>query len=58
MNKLKISPEARNDLVEVKNYISQELYNSEAAVNLIAKITKKFAAWWIILKLVHLYPLL
>ncbi|MDU7476460.1 MAG: hypothetical protein E7L01_24430 [Paenibacillus macerans] len=55
MNKLKISPEARNDLVEVKNYISQELYNSEAAVNLIAKITKKIRS---LVELVHLYPLL
>ncbi|WP_425803089.1 type II toxin-antitoxin system RelE/ParE family toxin [Desulfitobacterium sp. Sab5] len=41
MNKLKISPEARNDLVEIKNYISQEFYSPQAAVNLIAKITKR-----------------
>jgi len=41
MNKLKISPEARNDLVEIKNYISQELNSSQAAENLILKITKK-----------------
>lgn len=41
MNKLKISPEARKDLVENKNYISQELYSPQAAVNLIAKIAKR-----------------
>ncbi|HEX3030123.1 MAG TPA: type II toxin-antitoxin system RelE/ParE family toxin [Clostridia bacterium] len=41
MNKLKISPEAGNDLVEIKNYISQELYNPQSAENLISKITKR-----------------
>ncbi|WP_061213478.1 type II toxin-antitoxin system RelE/ParE family toxin [Syntrophomonas wolfei] len=41
MNKLKISPEARNDLVEIKNYISQEPNSSQAAEKLISKITKK-----------------
>ncbi|WP_218571235.1 hypothetical protein [Paenibacillus oralis] len=41
MNKLKISPEARNDLVEVKNYISQELYNPEAAVKFDRKNNEK-----------------
>jgi addiction module toxin, RelE/StbE family len=41
MNKLKISPEARNDLVEIKNYISQELNSPQAAENLISKIMKK-----------------
>ncbi|MHB1394599.1 MAG: type II toxin-antitoxin system RelE/ParE family toxin [Clostridia bacterium] len=41
MNKLKISPEAGNDLVEIKNYISQELYSPQAAENLNVKITKK-----------------
>ncbi len=41
MNKLKISPEARNDLVAIKNYISDELHNPQAAINLITKITKK-----------------
>ena len=41
MNKLKISPEARNDLVEIKNYIFQEFYSPQAAINLIAKITKR-----------------
>jgi len=41
MNKLKISPEAKNDLMEIKNYISDELHNPQAAVNLIVKITEK-----------------
>ncbi len=27
MHKLKISPEARNDLVNIKNYISQKLFS-------------------------------
>lgn len=41
MNKLKISPEARNDLLEIKNYISQELYSPQAAEKFISKITKR-----------------
>ena len=41
MYKLKISPEAKDDLAEIKGYISQELCNPQAAVNLVAKITKK-----------------
>jgi len=41
MYKLKISPEAKNDLAEIKGYIYQELCNPQAAVNLVSKITKK-----------------
>lgn len=41
MNKLKISPIARDDLAEIKGYISQEFCNPQAAVNLVSKITKK-----------------
>ena len=41
MYKLQISPEARNDLAEIKGNISQELCNPRAAVNLVSKITKK-----------------
>ena len=41
MYKLKISPEAKNDLAEIKGYISEELCNPQAAVNLVSKITKK-----------------
>lgn len=41
MVKLKISPEAKNDLAELKGYISQELCNPQAAVELTAMIIKK-----------------
>ena len=41
MNKLKISPKAKDDLAEIKGYISQELCSPQAAVNLVAKIMKK-----------------
>jgi len=41
MYKLKISPEARDDLAEIKGYISQELCNPQAAVNMVSKIAKK-----------------
>lgn len=41
MYKLKISPEAKNDLAEIKDYVSQELCNPQAAINLASKITKK-----------------
>jgi len=41
MSKLKISPKAKDDLAEIKEYISQELGNPQAAVNLLSKITKK-----------------
>ncbi|MDF9409966.1 MAG: hypothetical protein A4E52_01006 [Pelotomaculum sp. PtaB.Bin013] len=38
MNKLKISPEARDDLAKIKSYISQELCNPQAAVNLVSNM--------------------
>lgn len=41
MYKLKISPEAKDDLAKIRGYISQELCNHQAAVNLVSKITKK-----------------
>lgn len=41
MYKLKISPEAKNDLIEIKGYIFQELCNPQAAANLVSKITEK-----------------
>ncbi len=41
MYKLKISPEAKDDLAEIKDYISKELCNPQAAINLVSKITKK-----------------
>ncbi|MDW7657096.1 MAG: type II toxin-antitoxin system RelE/ParE family toxin [Bacillota bacterium] len=41
MYQLMISPEARNDLAEIISYISQELCNPQAAINLVSSITKK-----------------
>lgn len=41
MYKLKISPKAKDDLAEIKDYISHELCNPQAAVDLVSKITKK-----------------
>ncbi|GBF10759.1 type II toxin-antitoxin system RelE/ParE family toxin [Tepidibacillus infernus] len=41
MYKLKISPEAKDDLAQIKDYISKELGNPQAAINLVSKITKK-----------------
>ena len=40
MNKLSISPEARKDLEEIKAYITDELENLVAAVNVVSRITK------------------
>lgn len=33
MYKLKISPKAKGDLAEIKDYISQELYSPKAAID-------------------------
>jgi addiction module RelE/StbE family toxin len=41
MNKLAISPQARKDLEGIKTYISEELENPIAAVNVVSRITKK-----------------
>jgi len=38
MNKLLISPEARKNLVEIKEYISEKLENPIAAVNVVSRI--------------------
>jgi len=40
MNKLLVSPEARRDLEEIKTYISEELENPVAAVNVVSRIIK------------------
>jgi len=40
LNKLKISPKAKDDLAEIKGCISQELCSPQTAVNLVAKIMK------------------
>ena len=41
MNKLNYSPKAKNDLVEIKKYISEELMNPVAAQNVVRKIIKR-----------------
>ncbi|EEG78904.1 type II toxin-antitoxin system RelE/ParE family toxin [Dethiobacter alkaliphilus] len=41
MYELKISPEAKNDLAEIKKYISEELSSPQAAKGLVAKIMKR-----------------
>jgi toxin ParE1/3/4 len=38
---LKISPQAKDDLVKIKDYIAQELKNPQAASNLVSRITKR-----------------
>lgn len=43
MYKLKISSEAKDDLVEIKSYISQDLCNQQAAENLVSKIINKIS---------------
>ncbi len=40
MNNLHLSPEAQNDLAEIKAYISKELENHNAAISVVGKITK------------------
>jgi len=44
MNKLLISPEAKKDLEGIKAYISDELENPIAAVNVVSRIIKKIKA--------------
>jgi plasmid stabilization system protein ParE len=41
MNKLFVSPQAQNDLHEIKSYISDTLENPTAAVNVVSRITTK-----------------
>lgn len=40
MNKINLSPEARNDLVEIKRYITNELENPIAAISTTKRIMK------------------
>lgn len=40
MNNLHLSPAAQADLSEIKTYIAQELGNPQAALSVVAKITK------------------
>jgi len=40
MAKINVSPEAKNDLHDIKEYITVEFDNTTAAVNMVSKITK------------------
>lgn len=40
MNNVHLSEEAQNDLMEIKAYIEEELFNPTAALTTVAKITK------------------
>lgn len=40
MNKLHLSPEAQEDLSEIKAYIAEDLENPQAALSTVTKITK------------------
>ncbi len=41
MNKLHLSPQAQNDLSEIKDYIAHDLENPEAAQRTVRRITKE-----------------
>ena len=41
MNKVIVAPKAQGDLLEIRDYISDELQNTTAAKKAVAKITKK-----------------
>lgn len=40
MNKIYLSEEAQNDLIEIKTYIEEELLNPEAAIATVSRITR------------------
>ena len=40
MNKVIVAPKAQGDLLEIRDYISDELQNTAAAKKAVAKITK------------------
>ena len=40
MNNLHLSPEAQDDLADIKAYIAEDLENPQAALSTVAKITK------------------
>ncbi len=42
MHKLRINPVARKDLLEIKEYITEELENPTAAENVISKIVESY----------------
>ncbi|MGO4889595.1 type II toxin-antitoxin system RelE/ParE family toxin [Anaerobacillus sp. MEB173] len=42
MHKLRINPVARQDLIEIKEYITKELDNPTAAVNVVSNIIESY----------------
>lgn len=42
MHKLRINPVARRDLLEIKDYITNDLDNSNAAMNVVSKIIESY----------------
>ena len=44
MSRVRYTPEAEDDLVEIKSYISDQLLNPAAAIQLLTKITKRIRA--------------
>ncbi len=40
MNNLYLSPDAQNDLAEIKSYITKDLENPQAAMSVVSKIMK------------------
>jgi len=42
MHQLRINPYAKQDLLEIKEYISEELDNPLAAINVISKIVESY----------------
>jgi len=49
MHKLHLSPEAIHDLEEIRDYITEELQNPEAALKTIGGITKRLRMFWFML---------
>ena len=41
MNKIVLSPEARNDFAEIRDYVEQELESTDAALKTIAETAKR-----------------
>jgi hypothetical protein len=61
MHKLYLSPEAKNDLAEIKKYISEDLANETAAINVVARITKRLRdchSFWDLAHRFHLLSIL
>ena len=55
MNKICLSVEAQNDLMEIRAYIEEELLNPSAALNVVGRITKAFIFYRIMRRPEHCY---